>query len=353
MDLDYEKALENIHTAAELKVQKDSVFARYFELAYWYNESGDAQRAIGILDTGLTRLGKNNLGLDSAEPPSRIDLQNSLQALNKPYYEFMQRRYYPYMIDMKGGAFRMGCDSAALKKAYGEDADCESDERQHEAILSDYSIAETETTFWQFGLYCAATGKSIDRFRPNWRPGGDHPVVNVSWYDALEYANWLSRQLERDTVYSGDIRSPEAMADWTKNGFRLPSEAEWEYAARAGQSHLFSGTSSPDSLYLFANYDDDAGAKDGYPYTSPVKTYRPNDWGLYDMSGNTWEWCWDWYGEYPLNALTDYYGPEEGPHRAVRGGSWYFVDTYCRVSNRFSFNADYWYYYLGFRLARY
>ena len=176
-------------------------------------------------------------------------------------------------------------------------------------------------------------------------------MVSVSWYDAVEYANWVSRQFGRDTVYSGDLRSDDVVLAPDKNGFRLPTEAEWEYAARAGGNLIFSGTSSQDSLYLYANYDEN-GAKDGFSYSAPVKSYRPNKLGLYDMSGNALEWCWDWYGAHPAQSGSGYAGVTEGGGRVLRGGSWDDNGYICRVSYRGRYFLDYRDHYYGFRLAR-
>ncbi len=318
LGMDYEMALEKINTAAGLEVTQAEVFSSYFEIVYWFTETGRTERARGILDTALVMKGDSKISMKLGANPSRQQLRDVLKNLDSEHNSFLQRRYYPHMIHIKGGTFQMGCDPKSPKQALN--MDCPDDERLHRVSLGDYYLAESETTWWQFGLYRAVNGIDVSY----WSITGNHPVFNASWYDAIQYANWLSRQLEEDSVYSGDLtgKNGQPEADWAKRGYRLPTEAEWEYAARAGTDEIFAGTSSPDSLHLYANYDD-GGKQDGFEYTAPVKTYRPNHWGLYDMSGNVWEWCWDWYEkDFYEDGQKNPFGPSYGANRVFRGGSW-------------------------------
>ncbi len=354
-NMDYELALDKITTAADLKVKQDEVFHRYLEIAYWYSETGKPERAIGILDTALTMVGKPKLSATLGKQPTRGQLREAMEKLDKKHYDSLLRRYYPSLVPIKGGTFQMGCDSISSRKTFGEDFNCREDEKQHTVTLDDYYMAETETTWWQYGLYRAANGKNVWENRASWQPTGDHPVVDVNWYDAIEYSNWVSQQfpeLEKDTVYSGDLRSDEVVADFSKNGYRLPTEAEWEYAASTGLNSVFAGTSSPDSLHFFGNYNDNSGSMDGAQYTSAVKKYRPNRWQLFDMSGNVWEWCWDRYAEnYYKDGQQNPPGPDEGGDRVLRGGSWGYVAVHCRTAYRDGFNPDYRNDDYGFRLV--
>lgn len=156
-----------------------------------------------------------------------------------------------------------------------------------------------------------------------------HPVVNVTWNDANAFASWLSVKEGRR--------------------YRLPTEAEWEYACRAGTGTRYYSGNHPMSLDGFANIFDFDGirywpqfsdyalyTRSGYPFSSPVGAFEPNNFGLYDMIGNVWEWCSDWYGEryYEESLIIDPKGPDNGDARVRRGGSWHSWAFYCRSSFR-------------------
>ncbi len=168
----------------------------------------------------------------------------------------------------------------------------------------------------------------------SWRNPGfaqrdDHPVVNVSWNDAQALARWLTRTEGRT--------------------YRLPTEAEWEYACRAGSRTRYHGGDDPATLIGVANvFDRDAArywpewsnralaGRDGFPFTAPVGSFAPNAWGLHDMHGNAWEWVADWYGEdfYARSPREDPGGPDFGSVRVRRGGSWHTWPLYARASFR-------------------
>ena len=134
--------------------------------------------------------------------------------------------------------------------------------------------------------------------------GADMPVIGISWYEAYAYCKWLSAK--------------------TGKTYRLPTESEWEYAARgglAGKKYPW-GDSEPDGTSC--NY---GLAGDGYEYAAPVGTYPANGYGLYDMAGNVYEWCLDWYSDYTLSPLNDPGGPESGTERIIRGSSWALDDS--------------------------
>jgi len=175
---------------------------------------------------------------------------------------------------------------------------------------------------------------------PSWFKGDNRPVEQVSWYDAVEFCNWLSERLGLKKVYAVD--GENVKPDWEANGFRLPTEAEWEYACRAGTSGQRYG-----EIDQIAWYEDNSNDT-----TQNVGKKEPNAWGLYDMLGNVWEWCWDWYGEYPAEDREDWHGPETGSHRVGRGGSWIFVAHNCACAFRYRSHPDGRGYALGFRLAR-
>ena len=216
------------------------------------------------------------------------------------------------MIKVEGGTFTMGATSEQRSDAY-------SDEKPvHQVTLSSYYIGETEVTqaLWQ-----AVMGNNPSSFK-----GENRPVEEVSWDDCKTFISKLN--------------------SLTGKHFRLPSEAEWEYAARGGnksQGYKYSGSNT---LGNVAWYTDNSGNE-----THPVNTKSPNELGIYDMSGNVWEWCQDWEGAYSSSSQTNPTGASSGSHRVLRGGGWGSSARYCRVSNRVSYAPDDRDYGLGLRLV--
>ena len=203
--------------------------------------------------------------------------------------------------------------------------------------------------------------------------GDDLPVENVTWYEAVAYCNALSRREGREPCYS--VQEDRVICDFEANGYRLPTEAEWEYAARGGDTQKTgdapNGGGSGDGGAADQGADDassgDGSGEDGAPgqtaedppngtghlyaggndidqlgwyagnsgnRTRPVGRKEPNDLGIFDMTGNVSEWCWDWYAAYPTEDATDPSGPDFGAARVERGGGWYAAPEFCRVSNR-------------------
>jgi len=199
-----------------------------------------------------------------------------------------------------------------------------------------FFIQETEVTQAQWK---AVMGSNPSFFRDC---GDNCPVERVSWNDATRFL--------------------EALNGRGEGRYRLPTEAEWEYACRAGSATPFSWGDAPDCrMGLFNNNPRRGvakclaevlarGLKPGS--TAPVRSYPPNKWGLYDMHGNVWEWCQDWYGPYPKGEVTDPKGPEQGSFKVRRGGSWFKYATFGRSANRNYAHPASRYNTTGFRLVR-
>ena len=194
---------------------------------------------------------------------------------------------------------------------------------QHQVTLTkDYYIQTTPVTQ---GQWKAVMGNNPSEFK---NCGDSCPVENVSWNDVQEFIKKLNKN-EATTKY------------------RLTTEAEWEYACRAGSEAEFCFGDDEELLADYGWHEENSDYE-----THPVGQKKPNDWGLYDMHGNVWEWCQDWYGHYPSEPVTDPRGPSSGSFRVFRGGGWYNVAHRCRSANRNrSFPASR-HGPLGFRLAR-
>ena len=217
------------------------------------------------------------------------------------------------MIKVEGGTFTMGATSEQGDDAYSDEKPA------HQVTLSNYMIGKTEVTqeLWQ-----AVMGSN-----PSYYSGNDLPVEQVSWNDCQEFI--------------------EKLNSLTGLNFRLPTEAEWEYAARGGKKskgYKYSGSNDIGSVAWYEETSNGSKKK-------PVATKAPNELGLYDMSGNVWEWCSDWYGDYSIDSQTNPKGPSSGFGRVYRGGSWSSRARSSRVSFRYCNNPDSRGNDLGLRLA--
>ncbi|MCR9098995.1 MAG: SUMF1/EgtB/PvdO family nonheme iron enzyme [bacterium] len=243
------------------------------------------------------------------------EAHSRLEALRKPALPAPIEALERSMVRVSGGSFTMGCTS--------EQSNCDDDEKPaHRVELSSYRIGKYEVTQAQWE---AVMGSNPSKFSGC----SSCPVEQVSWNDVQEFIRKLNRM--------------------TGGSYRLPTEAEWEYAARGGsrsRGYKYSGSNNLGSVGWW--YDDNSGNK-----THPVGKKSPNELGLYDMSGNVWEWCSDWYDSdyYSSSSGRNPKGPGRGTYRVIRGGGWINDARSCRASRRISFSPDYRYINLGFRLA--
>jgi formylglycine-generating enzyme required for sulfatase activity len=255
----------------------------------------------------------------------------------------------PAMVRVPGGSFEMG--DVMGDKASDRELPI------HTVRLDAFEIGRYEVTFAQYDLFCAATQREKPEDRDWGR--GSRPVINVSWTDAVAYCNWLSAQHGYQPVYTLNTED-DVSANWNANGYRLPTEAEWEYAARGGGRKVRFGNgkdiADPKEINFYAEKD----AKEKYSIvgeyrgkTVPVGSLNsPNALGLHDMSGNVWEWCWDWYDSYSGTAQNNPRGPTRGSYRVFRGGSWVNAPILARVAYRSLDSPGYRSFDVGFRLAR-
>lgn len=239
---------------------------------------------------------------------------------------------------------------------------------QHEVTISrPFFMGAFHVTKGQFAKFVADSGYKTDAENGgkawgwdgpkfgmvtgiSWRKTGfdqtdDHPVVNVTHNDAIAFCNWLSRKINKKVT--------------------LPTEAQWEYACRAGTSTAYQWGDDPNGGKGWFNTRDQATNRqipqwkgysdwdDGYAFTSPVGKFKPNAFNLYDMHGNAWQWCADWYDDkyYENTANVDPQGPESGEKRVLRGGSWSFGSSICRSASRGRKPPSWWWNFIGFDLG--
>jgi formylglycine-generating enzyme required for sulfatase activity len=242
---------------------------------------------------------------------------------------------------VEGGAFIMG-------DTWGDGFD--SEKPLHEVLLThNFYIGKYETTFNEYDAFCEETGRK-KRSDVSWGRE-NRPVINVLWRDAIDYCNWLSEKEKLPKAYdsNGNLldKNGSITTDASKVlGYRLPTEAEWEYAARGGNKSKGYKYAGSDNVGDVAWYSSNSGSK-----TQEVGKKAPNELGIYDMSGNVWEWCSDWYGNYSSSAQTNPYN-NSGSDRVDRGGSWHDSAARTGVVNRYFSSPTYTYYNLGFRICR-
>ena len=212
----------------------------------------------------------------------------------------------PDMIFVKGGTFKMGSNDG-----YADEAPV------HSVTLSDFYIG----TVAQYRQFCTATNHRFpDPPKPDWYEEHEnavqwqwndtYPIVNITYFDAIAYCQWLS--------------------ELTGEHYTLPTEAQWEYAAKGGsksKNYKYAGSNDIDEVAWYDETTRERGPRS-------VGRLKPNELGIYDMSGNAWEWCLDYWGNYSAKAQKDPTGPAQGGYKVIRGGSWYYVDDMAKLTSR-------------------
>jgi formylglycine-generating enzyme required for sulfatase activity len=236
------------------------------------------------------------------------------------------------MKAVPAGSYEVGCTARQMG--------CEDDEKSAQTVMLSRGTLMGSTEVTQ-GLWQSVMGSNPSYFSSC---GVQCPVEQVSWEDAAQFANALSTQDGLDACYtiSGDSVSwPRGLSC---TGYRLPTEAEWEVAARGGRDTLYAGGAEPGAVGWTSENSSNT--------THPVGQKAANGYGLYDMTGNVWEWTWDWYGAYSSGTQVDPQGAGSGSGRVYRGGGWYVSAAGARVAYRGRYGPANRSYYLGFRLAR-
>ena len=244
---------------------------------------------------------------------------------------------------IRAGRFRMGSpESEVGRHGY---------ETQHEAVITrDFFLGQSPVRQRD---WVALMGANPSHFG-----GDDRPVDTVSWYDAVAYCNALSEREAIEPAYAvrgvsgrpgheGFQIAECRFKGLDATGYRLPTEAEWEYACRAGTTSAHYAGNDEGQLDAIGWF---AGNSDGE--THPIGRRRPNEWGLYDMLGNVFEWCWDWWDAYPAGSATDPFGPSGGQYRVYRGGCWYDGAPSARSAYRLNYSPGHRLNVIGFRLAK-
>jgi len=245
------------------------------------------------------------------------------------------------MARIEAGTFLMGSPPSETCR--------ETDEVQHQVtITAPFLMAVTEITQTQ---YAAVTGNNPALFQDK---GRDYPVEQVTWRDAVNFCNLLSEREGLTPCYRP--QGETVVWDHSADGYRLPTEAEWEYACRAGSAGTFHTGDATDGCARdsVSSALEQAGwywANSG-EVTHAVAQKKPNTWGLYDMHGNVWEWCWDWWAPYPRGNTADPRGPMAGRDRVMRGGAGNAGPDQCRAAYRAPTSPGREYGFIGFRPVR-
>jgi len=339
---------------------------QYQDVSDQFNFLGNGQSALTV------RLAARRVGIDNTNPTTALDVVGTITATafagNGAGLTNISASAVaaapPGMVLIPSGAFTMG---DTLDGSIGA--------APTNVTLSAFymNVNPVSWSQWQ-SVYFWATNHGYAFTHAGAGKAANHPVQTVDWWDCVKWCNARSQQAGKPPVYYTDAGwtavymtgEPTTLyPNWTNSGYRLPTEAEWEKAARGGLSGQrfpwgnvinqnlanYQGATASYTYDLGPNDFNPAFTNGGYPYTSPVGSFAANGYGLYDMSGNVFEWCWDWYGTYAGGI--DPRGPA-GPlgFRVLRGGDWLSVASYARCANRNDVNPSNASDYLGFRCVR-
>ena len=252
------------------------------------------------------------------------------------------------------GTFEMGKDLGTARASFGDETPV------HTVTLAGFYMGKYEVTQGQYQTVMGALPSNLDSETNTYGKGNNYPVYYVSWYDAIEFCNALSvlegltpyysinkGQPDPNNTNSNDTFKWLVTPNTNANGYRLPTEAQWEYAAKGGntgETFTYSGSDDPAAVaWCYSN---------GGETSKQVGTKAPNGLGLYDMSGNVYEWCWDWYGDYTNESQTNPTGASSGSRRVLRGGSWDVPAELVSSAFRVSYYPNDRLHVIGFRLVR-
>ncbi len=326
-------SLKKVHQQRELAMVKQELSMQSWWSALWKRSA--LEQSLAELETEIASLEQQigTLWEDIQQTMLRYILHNrneKIATLKSKHEQTLRLQSIDsfHMVLISAGTFMMGASDRDTEAADNE-------KPSHKVTLTrDFLMGKYPVTqeLWE-----SVMGSNPSKFK-----GAKRPVEQVSWFSAIEFCNKLSELEGLEPVYT--VNGRDVTCKWNAKGYRLPTEAEWEYAARAGQKYRYSGSNNVDEV---AWYKDNSGGE-----THPVGQKQPNHLGLYDMSGNVWEWVWDCKGFYSGSPTVDPQGTASGSIRVERGGCWNRSAQYVRVSARILYDPTFSNYDLGFRLCR-
>ena len=248
------------------------------------------------------------------------------------------------MVLVEGGEFLLG-------SPYSDNRAEKDEQPQVMVSVASFHMSKYEVTVEEWKNYVADKGLSMPA-KPKWGWEDSFPMSNVTWDDAIEYCNWLSVKHGLEPAYTK--RGSYPFCNFSASGYRLPTESEWEYAARGGKKskgYTYVGANTPDRMSW------NESNSNGRPHT--IGTRYANELGIFDLNGNVWEWCWDIYDKLyykdikkELTTNENPKGGTDGELRVVKGGSWDSKVSFLRPANKVSITPDRVYDFFGFRLVR-